>query len=587
MTRQHFFPIMLVICLAMAAITPVRAAEDVLDVIPGDALGFLVVDRLAETDAKIQQTAQQMGLPPISPLTMFKARDGIKGLDEKRSAALVAMPAEDPGSMPAVLFVLPVSDFRKLIEPFEPDDPSAAIVQVQGRQGPALVAELKGYALATEPKHRQVLERALDSRKPAAELAFLRPWLAEQEIVGVLTASGVQQACDKILEGLEVARAGMGALVGEENPAAAGLKIYEHLFAKAKEQVTAMAIGGQIDEQSVVRVTSRTRFGAGEEVAESTAAEPAQWDLLTGMPGGPFVVAVGGVLSEESSEAMMRFSLDMIKAAPDLYGLSAEQTDQMMELARQSMKEIRAMSMMLGVSKPGEPLYSSMMFSMSTDDAQAYMGTYEEQIRAMNELFKDSESPIFSAMDVTKIDVDGTSGLKIDMKMPNLPGMTDIPQFAGLMENLFGPGGTMRIFIAPVDEHTVVGAYTSEKTLRLCLKAAKRPQTALAADEAIAKTAALLPPGAPLVAYWSPRGTIDFVNRGIAMFAPDGAPFELPEFPRTPPVGFAVTTSPNEVQTHLVIPVEVLKAISTYAAAVQKSVGGGPANSAVLESEEE
>ncbi|MFH1918896.1 MAG: hypothetical protein ABIP48_03270 [Planctomycetota bacterium] len=202
MTRQRLFPVVLVICLAMAAITPARAAEYVLDVIPGDAMGFLVVNRLAETDAKIQQTAQQMGLPAISPLTMFKTRDGIKGgVDEKRSAALVAMPAEDPGSKPAVLFVLPVSDFQKLIEPFEPDDPSATIVQVQGREGPALVAELKGYALATEPKHRQVLEKALNSQQPGADLALLRPWLAEQEIAGVLTTSGVQQACDKVLEG--------------------------------------------------------------------------------------------------------------------------------------------------------------------------------------------------------------------------------------------------------------------------------------------------------------------------------------------------------------------------------------------------
>ncbi|MFH1265160.1 MAG: hypothetical protein ABIK89_05490 [Planctomycetota bacterium] len=111
------------------------------------------------------------------------------------------------------------------------------------------------------------------------------------------------------------------------------------------------------------------------------------------------------------------------------------------------------------------------------------MATYEEQIRAMNEVFKDSESPIFSAMDVTKIDVDGTPGLKVEMKMPTPPGMADIPQFAGLMENLFGPGGTMTVFIAPVDEHTIVGAYTSEKTLRLCLEAAKRPHRSPESDQ--------------------------------------------------------------------------------------------------------
>ena len=575
MMRQRVFPIVLAVCLAMAATTPARATEDVLDVVPGDAIGFLVVNRLAATDAKIQQTAQQMGLPPIGPWTMFKAKGRIKeGLDEERSAAIVAIPAEDPASKPAVLVFLPVSDFQKLIEPFEPDDPTATIVRVQGANGSALVAKLAGYAVATEPKHRPVLEKVLDCKKPAAaDLAFLRPWLCGQEVAGVLTVHGVKLACAKVQQGLEAAREGMKPLGGEENPAAAGLKIYEKLFAMAAEQVTSVAIGGQIDAEGVLRVTSRTRFIGGAAWGGSGRSESARRDLLAGLPGGPFVVAVGGVLHESASEGMMQFWTDVMKATPNLYGISPEKADQLMELSRDSMKGMRGMSLMLGVGEPGDPLYGSMMFALTSDDARAYMATYEEQVRAMNELFKDSSSPFLSGMEVERIDVDGTPGLKIEMAMPEPPGMGDVPQFAGMMEKIFGPGGKMRIFIAAADEHTVVAAYTSEKTLRRCLEAVKGSQPLLAADEGVAKTAALLPPEAPWVGYWSPRGTIDFANQAISMFAPEGeAQFKLPQFAATPPVGLAVTTSPNEIQTCLVVPAEAIQAIGTYVKEVQKMI---------------
>jgi hypothetical protein len=213
-----------------------------------------------------------------------------------------------------------------------------------------------------------------------------------------------------------------------------------------------------------------------------------------------------------------------------------------------------------------------MTFSMRVDDARKYMADYEKQIAAMNEIIKDSKSPIMSPMQVEKIDVDGTPGFKIEMKMPEMPGMENVPNFADVMENLFGPGGKMRIFLVPADEHTVVAAYTSRASLARCVRAVKEAGTALAADPGVAKTAALLPAGAPVVAYWSPQGTIAFANQAIALFAPAEERFELPAFPETPPVGMAGTFSAAEIQWHVVIPAEVLKAVGKYVGEVKKMI---------------
>ncbi len=574
MTRRRLFPIVLLVGLAMAVQTVARA-DDVLDVIPGDALGFVAVNRLAETDAKVQKTLEEFQLPAFGFLTMFKARTRIEsGLDERGTAAVVAMPGPEADSKPAVLVFLPVTDFGKLIEPFEPDDPAAPIVQIKGSWGKAVVAKLGAYAVATEPKHRESLQRALDAKKHVAnDLAGLRPWIAEHHVVGVLTKPGVRFACARAQQGLEAARAGMEAAAGEGNPAVEGLKVYEMLFDLADEQVTAAALGVQIGEGGLVRITERVRFRPGSGLTGSGRFESAPQGLLAGLPAGPFVVAFGGVVPEGASEALMEFSVNMMKSMPNLYGVTDEQADQIMDISRGSLKGMRGMSFMMGVSKPGAPMYSNMVFSMQMDDAHAYLETYRKQIEAMNEIVKDAESSILSEMKVTKIDLEGTPGLKVEMNFPSLPGMEADPNFPNLLEALFGPGGKIRIFMAAADEHTVVAAYTRRAALRRCLRATKRPRAALVADEGVAATAALLPSGAPVVGYWSPKGTIDFVNQAISLFAPDEqSKFALPDFPETPPVGLAATISADEVQTDVVIPGEVLKAIGAYVGEVQTMI---------------
>jgi hypothetical protein len=229
------------------------------------------------------------------------------------------------------------------------------------------------------------------------------------------------------------------------------------------------------------------------------------------------------------------------------------------------------MSMVLGVGESDDPLYGNMLFVMSVDDAQAYLKAYGELIGRMNDLMKDSDSPIKWTLEMAEVEVAGLPALKVAMEFPLFQ---EIPDLTGLMEKMFGPGGKMTFFLAAVDDQTVVGAYTSAKCLRRGIRAVRRPKRSLATDEGIAKTAAMLPSQAPCVGYWSPGGTVDFINRAVALFVPGPeVGFKLPEFPQTPPVGFAVTTSPNEVQTHMVVPAEVIQAVGRYVIQFTQAMG--------------
>ena len=145
------------------------------------------------------------------------------------------------------------------------------------------------------------------------------------------------------------------------------------------------------------------------------------------------------------------------------------------------------------------------------------------------------------------------------------PGAKEIPNYEQMMEKMFGPGGKMTIYMAVADEHTVVWGYTSEDLVRRGMKALSAPKQGLAGDEGVAGTAALLPPNAPFVGYWSPKGTVDFVKRMIPAVTPGAdVASKVPDFPQTPPIGCAATASGAELRAHLVIPAEVVEALGGY-----------------------
>jgi hypothetical protein len=94
----------------------------------------------------------------------------------------------------------------------------------------------------------------------------------------------------------------------------------------------------------------------------------------------------------------------------------------------------------------------------------------------------------------------------------------------------------------------------------------KEKSAGMTGDADVSKTASLLPSDAQAVTYVSPQGTIQFVKRMMTTLLPPGMAerMNIPDFPQSPPLGFAVKVAPNEVQTTLAAPVEVLKAIGQY-----------------------
>jgi hypothetical protein len=324
----------------------------------------------------------------------------------------------------------------------------------------------------------------------------------------------------------------------------------------------------QVNKQHVLRLVSRTLVRPGGDWAAALAqAGPSKENLLAGLPAGPFVVAGGVASSPGVWDTMMKFSTRMMKTMPQVYGLKEQQLDKLSQSGAKTMQGTSSISAVLELGKENEPLFAGAIGVTRVDDAQAFLTRYEKQGKLYNEIVKDANSPVMRPTEIEKCEIGGTPGLQITSKAP--PSVKEGPQ-AAFAEMFFGSGGKIVAWLVPADQHTVLMGWVNKDRLEQVLAAVKESKPDLAAHEDVAKSVALLPKNAVATAYLSPQGLIHFVQRVGAMLP--GAPLKpgaLPDFPKTPPVAFAVTTAPNEVRTHLAIPAEALRAIGPYAIQVK------------------
>jgi len=586
MTRRRTCLAAPLVCLAVLGATLAQAAENVLAVIPDGALGFAVVNQLAAADAKLQAFGKQIQQPIPSLLATAKQKTGVeKGLDEKGAAVLVMLPPrdEEKDGAPVVLLYVPVTDYQQFLAQLKPEDATAELPEVQVMGGPFLVGSRGGYAVFADPKHRDALKKALAApSRVSQDLAPLQEWLAENDAGIVVTRAGVELLCGKVQQQLRQVRESFSKFPDEfkeqMKAAMAVFEIYEKFFKMAEENVQTYAAAVKIDDQGNVFLVERLRSTRGSplEKALSGVKAPAG-DLLVGLPGGPFVAAGGGVMPKGLMEGMIDFSIQIMKAAPQLYGLSDEQAGKLSEISRLSMTGIRGMSMYLGVGKADDPLLSNMVLTVAVEDSAAYLRNYRKYLEAANELMKGAKGAMFSMMgaaEVKEITVDGVSALEVRMGIPKMPQMAGRPDFEKMMETFFGPGGKIGAYLAAADDHTVVMAYTSKESLLESLRAVKNAKAGISGDAAVAKTAALLMPKPHWVGYWSPKGTVDFVARFIPKIAPEDAkPEKIPPFPDTPPVGLAAKATRGEFECQLVAPAATVEAIAKYVEQLRAMAG--------------
>ncbi len=556
------------VLIAFAALT--AQAEDILTVVPDNALGVVVINRIAQTNDKVRGLALRLKVPPFDVLSTAKLTLGVqRGVDEKGSVAVAAVPSASDGAPVLVAFVA-MNDPEALAEQTraEVDADGTATVTLAGRK---VVGAAKGnFAVLVEAANKTTLEAVLAATKSIAEASpGLTAWRAENEIYAVATPAGVKFAKQQIASGLQGAKAQL-ADAGEQGAAAiAGLSVYDDLVAAMDKEIDHAAIGLRLTDNGDLHVVTRTLPVPGGVLDGLTAkAKPSKGRLLAELPQQPYVFAGGVTLNPALTKAVVDWSSNVMRKLPGWDKLNDQQAKKLSRISLQSTQGLRAMSLVLGVPAAGDPLYSRMLMVAKTKDAAAYLDAYESGMAEMAKMSKHVKA-LFPSVKPERIELEGLSALKIPMNMSSFLEPAYRVDAEKITRALFGEGSDAAMYLIAIDQTTVLVGYASSASVVATAKAIREHKPSLVEDAAVAQTLAMLPSDAQWVGLISPRGGVSFASRLVATFSPEAAAeAQIPELPETPPVGLGALVSPSACDTYFVVPAAVLEAAS---AAIQKA----------------
>lgn len=547
--------ILLLTAWLIATAAQAQDVKDVLKVLPEDSFGVVITQKLEQIDDKIQLVAKKLQMPlPLSPLELGKAAVGVsKGLNAKGAAAVAFVPQTGEDHPVPVVFV-PVSDYAEFVTQFKGKD--GGVTDIELVDGRKMAATKKGsFAVLVPSEHREVLKK-IETASVWAEPVLA--WVEENEVTLLATRKGIKHAMAEAQKGLAQAKQGL-ANNPEQEMAAAWLGSMENCLKSVASDVTNAGLGTRVDKDGNIGLDARSFFAKGSDLAKmmSDVKAPAGGPLA-GLPTGQYAFAFGGAMPKNFMEAMLKLNLQIIKAAAkDGDNAQLKEKFAAMEKSFAEMsRNLTSMGFVVHTGAKDDPLFSNVVGVIGSENAHAYMDSYEKMVPAMNALYKDLKAPFLPEVVLKKKSLEKLTVLETETAIP-LPNDGD-PMQKKMLESMFGPGGKLKTSVMALDPKTIVMTYQDADSMKRYILAISANK-GLMYNANVAKTLQLLPEGSQWVILINPSGVATMVSQAVANFAP-GVPFQIPEFPQTPPVGIGIRATETGIQGQMVVPIQILEA---------------------------
>jgi len=582
LTQSRLFRSFALLLLAVAAATSASAADSYLKVVPSTALAWGVVNHMDEANGKIQKLAAIVQAPAVSVLDLIKKDPGVeKGLDEKGAAGFFVVPGKTAKDATVAAVFVAVTDEAAFRKNFVVVKAGPQISEIRGKTEPAprgattCLAFRNGYALLSPKSDQAAVAAALESKQDiSAEMTGMESWLAENDAVVVGTAAGIKYAAKEAGATLAKSKDELADAPDAPIPLRSILDLYGRVIAAMPSQFSLAVAGIRCDKEGSIRVVGCVRLVNGCLVSNAVAGiPPVKQNLLSGVPGGSFVFAGGGVGVPKLLEGAMNLAIGFLKGMKSVNGMSAEDMERMVKESIVVLRQVRSMNFVMLSSRRGDAIFSNMFSAMRVDNPQQVLDAVEKQTAAANKLLHNAKQEIMKSMTVKRLEIAGKPALQQELEL-DLSGLAGLEAGRAVLDEILGVGGKILVYYVAADEHTVLkGVNVSQERMVAALDVVRQPKKSLAADADVSVTAAMLPADAQWVAYISPRGYMQLTQRFMAMAMrniPGGEAFSLPPFPKSPPIGFAVKAAAEELRAEIAVPAPMLQAAGEYFKDMQK-----------------
>ena len=596
---QRRLPLAIFASLVFALLPNVGYAAEVLRHLPPDALGFVMAQNMAATDAKLQRLLGGGDTAFIGPLAFFQAATGIdEGLDAGGDFLLAVLPGEAQAGKPTFCVWLPVNDYDRFVVALD-SKPAAAITAVTIRGVDLLVTRQGQWALIMDPDQRDRLQRMLAAPPtPASQLAAWQTWIESNDVTAVVLPGGVRRLLtwatasgpddstsahpsDELPDDLFAGDDANADVPPNQrtNPAelADPISKIRHslrqvLTASPKalqwaHAIETMACGVRLDNDgnllSGIRAAWKKDGRFNPDTAESDAGLPPSMN-----EGRQFVLRGAGKLPQPLTAvlagAYVRLVVDELKTEMAL-PLEPKTVIRFQEAVEQAAASVPAAGVLTLAGDKQDGVYTNNFLIARVESAATFADQANEVMRLWNQMNREAEQGTRLVFDVEQRPMGDRTATLYSLDVAAADGAPAIPEIREVMEKFFGPGGKLQLIIVPADDHHVLLAMATPQQVERALNSIGDSPSDWDGGEQTDPANELLVGQRDWRLFFSPHGYTTWLTRYTdAMTGPVfGGPL-VRDFPVSPVIGVAGGARDHELWIDLAAPAATVKNAAAY-----------------------
>ena len=565
------------VALLFASLLPALSrAADILQEVPNDAVGIVVVRNLGTIDARARSLSLELRGTAFSPLAFLKTVTTIQeGLNLKGDLLLVAYPdARADRSKLRYCVWFPVSDYARFMKMLGATSKNTiATATVAGED--LLIAHRGEWALVMDPDQRDRMTQTLSAPpSPPPQLAAWKKWIDASDATLIAFAPGIHELrswAEKFGDGEKTGNDTSDDLFGDQNTStprnslaavsanrspgdiAANLSdefrkwtAASPAIARAVEQANAFGFGIRLDASG--NGSNDVVAGLRVSLDDGPAHDPK--DAKDSFPfslhdTGGFAIHGAGrlpapVLATLASASLQRIAADFKRE--EHTELDEDSLKQLNDAVEQAAADIRSASLLMQPGAQSQPPYSNNFVALRVSSAKNFVAHSAEVMRLWNKANRDADGETKLVFLVEEVALGSRSATQYSLDSTAMLGAApELPEIRQAMEKLFGAGGKLRLWTVPIDDATVLLAVGSPEQVTAALKMLDRKQPIDWNRNETRDTNRLLPANSDWRMFFDPHRYCEWLAREsmATMSVPViGGPLVRP-FPDCPPIGVA------------------------------------------------
>ncbi len=566
--------------LAVPVVRAQAALERVVAGLPDETVAFLTIPDLGELDANLQRIISRLKLEPYAPPptnslagTMKSVLGMSEGLDEKGPVTAVLLPTRDPmHAMEHVAVIVPAIDPVGLLRAMggQPGEEGGWQVMIQQMPMVAVIGD-KRVVFSTTPETARKVNAGpggnpLSKRLTAEDMQALRGlnlalWVDGERAVDMLRAH-----IDGLLGMFMMMQTNAGELGARQ---AQGTREQVEIWLKGTRS---LVLGASVSPEAVgLRMYCSAR--PDSELAKFMPSKNADGSLLSGLPAGDFMLAMGGLAVPEVTRRSLEMWRPYLQADPQDETVDAAAIGETRDAAFELLCMMTGVRFSVDSLPEGAQGMLGVTLLFDCADSGKALQLMHRTYEAARRISKDEEVIAGLELLTYKEKAEEVAGVPVQHYVVDIgkhEGASDEDREE--MKAILGePAITVRA--AAVNGQRVALAFGGgPDRMAKVIEAARSDAAPLASDPGVQRVRKSLPDKLSSECYFALDRIMRFVGRAARAVGEEPPPFDIPTL--NAPLAMAGHLGERSTQTDIYVPMDLIAAVKDAATGMMGMQGG-------------